>query len=97
MAKERKARTATHRKTNKWLKNVLSGRSAEGTPFCEWWDGGYPECSLPWSHDKENGCKGNPFICRKMYYKYLASSKKPSQEIIDWFVRRENRRDEKTE
>lgn len=86
-----KPRTAVNRRVNKWLENLQSGRSAEGTPLCEWWDGGYPECMLPWSHKTdENGCNGNPFICKKLYYKYLASVDKPSQDIIDEFNRRKN-------
>ena len=38
----------------------------------------------------ENGCNGNPFICKKLYHKYLASVDKPSQNIIDEFNRRKN-------
>jgi len=79
MAKGR-PRTATKRKTNKKL--------AELGSTCEWWDGGCSECSLPWSHGKEGGCNGNPFSCRKHYYKYLASTENPKQTIIEEFERR---------
>ena len=73
-----KPRTAVNRKVNKLL--------AECPNECEWWDGGYPECMLPWSH---KGCNGNPFVCRKFYYKYLASVDKPLQDIIDEFNSRQ--------
>lgn len=43
---------------------------------CNYWDGGCAECMLPWSRKGEKGCNGNPFICKKLYYKYLASTKK---------------------
>ena len=76
----RKPRTAVNRKVNKLL--------FEFGNKCEWWDNGYPECGLPWSNNDENGCNGNPFICKKIYYKYLASVVKPSQNIIDEFNRR---------
>ena len=78
-----KPRTAVNRRVNKWL--------SENGNVCEWWDGGYPECMLPWSHKTdENGCNGNPFICKKLYYKYLASVDKPSQNIINEFNNRKN-------
>ena len=75
-----KPRTAINRKVNKLL--------FEFGNKCEWWDDGYPECMLPWSNKSENGCDGNPFFCKKLYYKYLASVSKPSQKIIDEFNRR---------
>ena len=75
-----KPRTAVNRKVNKLL--------FEFGNKCEWWDDGYPECMLPWSNKNENGCNGNPFICKKLYHKYLASVDKPSQNIIDEFNRR---------
>ena len=77
-----KSRTAVNRKVNKLLFEFGSK--------CEWWDGGYPECMRPWAHNKENGCNGNPFICKKLYYKYLSLVDKPSQNIIDEFNRRKN-------
>ena len=77
-----KQRTAVNRKVNKLL--------FEFGNKCEWWDGGYPECMLPWANKNENGCNGNPFICKKLYYKYLASVDKPSQKIIDVFNRIKN-------
>lgn len=80
-----KPRTAVNRKVNKWL--------SENGNVCEWWDGGYPECMLPWSHGNGNCCNGNPFICKKLYYKYLASVDKPLQDIIDEFNRRLNNKD----
>ena len=72
-----KKRTAVDRKVNKLLSEV----GCE----CIWWDDGYPECMLPWSHNNENGCNGNPFICKKLYYKYLASTDKPLPNIIEEF------------
>lgn len=75
-----KSRTAVNRKVNKSLSEIGNK--------CEWWDNGYPECMLPWSHDKENGCNGNPFICKKLYYKYLASVQNPTTNIIEEFNRR---------
>ena len=47
------------------------------------------ECMLPWSHSKQNGCCGNPFICKKLYHKYLASIEKPSLHIMEEFNRRQ--------
>ena len=79
MAKN-KPRTAVNRKVNKLL--LKFGKE------CEWWDDGYPECMLPWSNKNENGYNGNPFICKKLYHKYLASVDKPSQTIVDEFNRR---------
>ena len=73
-----KSRTAVNRKVNKLL--------TESPNECEWWDGGHPECMLPWSH---KGCNGNPFVCRKFYYKYLASATKPLQDIINEFDKRQ--------
>lgn len=75
-----KPRTAINRKVNKLL--FKFGNK------CEWWDNDYPECMLSWAN--KNGCNGNPFICKKLYYKYLASVDKPSQNIIDEFNRRKN-------
>jgi hypothetical protein len=75
-----KPRTAVNRKVNKYL--------SECENKCEWWDNGYPECMLPWSHKDTDGCNGNPFVCKKLYYKYLASTNKPQQNIIDEFNRR---------
>lgn len=77
MKKPRKPRTATHRRPNQLL--VQFGSK------CRVWDGGYPECMLPWN----DRCQGNPFICKKLYLKYLASTSKPDLDIIDYF---ENRR-----
>lgn len=77
-----KPRTAIHRKVNKKLAKL-------GTE-CEWWDGGCPECILPWSHSKGNGCNGNPFVCEKLYNKYLASVNKEIGTIVEEFVRRNN-------
>ncbi len=73
-----KPRTAVDRKVNKLLSKFGN--------TCEWWDDGCPECMLPWSH---NGCNGNPFDCKKLYHKYLASTDKPSANIIEEFNRRE--------
>lgn len=75
-----KPRTAVNRRVNKLL--LKFGKE------CEWWDGGYPECLLPWSNKNENGCNGNPFVCKKLYHRYLASVDKPSQTIVDEFNRR---------
>ena len=52
---------------------------------CEWWDGGYPECMLPW----DRKCSGNPFVCKKLYMQYLASSKKIDQNVVAEFEDRE--------
>lgn len=78
--RKNKPRTAVNRKVNKLL--------SEFGNKCEWWDGGYPECMLPWSCEGEKGCNGNPFLCRKLYYRYLASVNNPQQIIIDEFNRR---------
>ena len=75
-----KPRAAVDRKANK----LLSRFGLE----CEWWDGGCPECMLPWSHDKDGGCRGNPFACRKLYHRYLASVDRPSAVIVEEFERR---------
>lgn len=74
-----KPRTSTHRKANQWL--------AKNGKVCEYWDGGYPECLLPWAKPK-GGCDGNPFVCKKLYLKYLASNPKPAQHVINEFERR---------
>ena len=74
-----KPRTAINRRTNKLL--------SEFGNKCEWWDNGYPECMLPWSH---KDCNGNPFACRKLYYKYLSSAVKPQANIIEEFNRRQH-------
>lgn len=71
---------ATGRKVNM----IISEQGSE----CEWWDDGCPECMLPWGHPGNDGCGGNPFACRKFYYRYLASTEKPSQSIIDEFETR---------
>ena len=76
-----KPRTAINKKVNKLL--------SEFGCKCMWWDGGYPECMLPWSHSEQNGCCGNPFVCKKLYHKYLTSSDKPSVHIIEEFNRRQ--------
>ena len=52
---------------------------------CEWWDGGYPECMLPWDRQ----CDGNPFVCKKLYLQNLASAKKVNQNIVAEFEYRE--------
>lgn len=72
-----KPRTATNRRVNSLLKKF----GCE----CEWWDGGYPECMLPWDRD----CNGNPFVCKKLYMQYLASSKKIDRNIVAEFENRE--------
>lgn len=79
MKNHRKPRTAVDRKVNQKLQSF-------GTE-CDWWDGGYPECFLPWS----GKCKGNPFICKKLYYQHLASAKKIDQQAFVDFEQRENR------
>jgi hypothetical protein len=79
--KKRKPRKATHRRTNALLEHFET--------FCQDWDDGYPECFLPWSNDGETGCNGNPFICTKLYLKYIASVDKPSERIVDEFKQRE--------
>lgn len=79
-SKKRKPRTATHRRVNKKL--------AQFGKFCEWWDGGYPECFLPWGHPNESGCHGNPFNCKKLYLKYLASVKNPDPKVVENFESR---------
>ena len=79
--KKRKPRKATHRRTNALLEHFET--------FCQDWDDGYPECSLPWVGRGEKRCNGNPFICAKLYYQYLASSKKVNTNIIAEFERRE--------
>lgn len=78
-----KQRTTVDRKINRLL--------SEFGCKCEWWDDGYPECMLPWSNSKKNGCNGNPFICKKLYYKYLASANKPSSLVVEEFNRRLNK------
>ena len=77
-----KPRTATHRKANQWV--------AENGNVCEYWDNGFPECFLPWGKPN-GGCNGNPFICKKLYLKYIASNPKPTQHIINEFERRERK------
>lgn len=72
-----KPRTAVHRRVNSMLKKFGSE--------CEWWDGGYPECMLPW----DRKCSGNPFVCKKLYMQYLASSKKIDQNVVAEFENRE--------
>lgn len=79
-----KPRTATHRKVNQLL--------AKKGNVCKYWDGGHPECLLPWGKPN-GGCNGNPFICKKLYLKYLASIPKPAQHIINEFERREKKYD----
>lgn len=81
--KKHKKRTAIYRKTNRFL--MAYGRK------CIWWDDGCPECMLPWAYDKPSGCEGNPFKCKKLFYKYLASAQKPSSVILyDFMSRNEN-------
>lgn len=80
--KKRKPRKATHRRTNALLEHFET--------FCQDWDDGYPECFLPWVGRGEKQCNGNPFICKKLYYRYLASSVKVNQNIISEFDRRGN-------
>ena len=72
-----KERTATHRRVNSLLRQFGNE--------CEWWDGGYPECMLPW----DRKCGGNPFVCKKLYMQYLASSKKVDQNVVAEFESRE--------
>lgn len=48
---------------------------------CQYWDEGCPECLLHWN----NRCEGNPYKCKKLYYQYLASSKKIDDKIVDFF------------
>ena len=79
--KNRKPRTATNRRVNQLLK--------EFGDYCEWWDEGYPECFLPWASDKEGGCHGKPFVCKKLFLKHLASAKKPDQIALSEFEQRE--------
>ena len=76
-----KSRTAINRKVN----TLLSKFGCE----CMWWNDAFPECMLPWSHSKQNGCCGNPFICKKLYHKYLTSIEKPSLNIMEEFNRRQ--------
>ena len=88
--KERKPRTK---------KNYINYLLEKHGPECEWWDGGYPECMLPWgigisSKNKENGCMGNPFMCKKLYYRYLNSVKNPQPGVISEFESRMKRRSE---
>lgn len=78
--KKRKPRKAKHKRTNQLLENFGN--------ICEYWDNGYPECFLPWVGKGEKQCNGNPFICKKLYYRYLASSVKVNQNIISEFDRR---------
>ena len=81
MVKQRKSRKAMHRRVNAML--------AKYGKECTWWDGGYPECFLPWAHNRENGCKGNPFLCKKLYMKHLASAKKINVYALTDFEQRE--------
>ena len=78
--KKRKPRKAKHKRANKLLERFGN--------ICEYWDNGYPECFLPWVGKGEKQCNGNPFICRKLYYRYLASSVRVNQNIISEFDRR---------
>lgn len=78
--KKRKPRKAKHKRANKLLERFGN--------ICEYWDDGYPECFLPWVGKGEKQCNGNPFICKKLYYHYLASSVKVNQNIISEFDRR---------
>lgn len=79
--KTRKPRTAIHRIVNKLL--------ARFGKKCEWWDDGCPECVLPFCGKNDDCCQGNPFICKKLYLRYLASAKKVDKRVIDEFERRE--------
>ena len=79
-----KPRTATHRKVNKRLESM--------GPECEWWDGSYSECDLPWCGKEKNECQGNPFVCKKLLYRYLARSKKISK-IVRYYLEWTNRKD----
>lgn len=65
---------------SKRIKTLLNKYGNE----CQYWDDGYPECLLFWS----NKCNGNPFDYKKLYYQYLASSKKIDQKIVDFFENR---------
>ena len=78
MKTKNKQRTATDRKANKKLSRFGNK--------CEWWDDGYPECALPWTHR----CNGDIFQCKKLYYAYLASVNKPSALVLDEFNRRQH-------
>ena len=78
--KKRKPRKAKHKRANKLLERFGN--------ICEYWDNGYPECFLPWVGKGEKQCNGNPFICKKLYYRYLASSVRVNQNIISEFDRR---------
>lgn len=75
--KHRKPRTGLGRRTNQKLQ--------ESGTECEWYGGGYPECSLPWT----DRCNGNPFICKKCWYQHLASAKKPNRQAVIDFEQRE--------
>lgn len=78
--KKRKPRKAKHKRANKLLEHFGN--------VCQDWDDGYPECFLPWVGKGEKRCNGNPFICKKLYYRYLASSVRVNQNIISEFDRR---------
>lgn len=81
MKRNRKQRKALNRRVNSLLNHF--GKE------CEWWDGGYPECFLPWAGKNEGCCKGNPFICKKLYMKHLASAKKIDRYAETDFEQRE--------
>ena len=85
--KKRKPRT-NNNKINQLLKTVHGN-------VCWLWDDGHPECLLPWSYvgeKREQGCNGNPFKCRKLFYRYLNAVKKPSPRVIAAFNARDERK-----
>lgn len=66
--KIRKQRTATHRKVNQFLKtsskcHLFDGFDKSGVPITE--------CFYPWWRE----CTGDPFQCKKQYYKHLQCTK----------------------
>ena len=66
--KVRKPRTATHRKINQFLETgskcyLFDGFDKSGTPITE--------CFYPWWRE----CTGDPFQCKKQYYKHLQCTK----------------------
>lgn len=66
--KVRKPRTATHRKVNQFLEtgskcHLFDGFNKDGVPITE--------CFYPWWRE----CTGDPFQCKKQYYKHLQCTK----------------------
>ena len=71
-----KPRTASNRKVNK-----LISETGKHPIKCVWWDGGYPECDLPWCGKEGHQCQGNPFVCKKLLYRYIGGANNISRVV----------------